>query len=52
MNTLWFVELNGMVIPTPYQKYDQYMEECRRLKETMVAVCVRPVTLNSDGSYS
>lgn len=40
---MWYVELNGRIIPTPYQRYDDCMAEVRRLKNTMIAVCVRPV---------
>ncbi len=40
---MWYVELNGQIIPIPYQRYEDCMAECRRLQETMVAICVCPV---------
>lgn len=42
---MWYVELNGTIIPTPYQYYQDCLEECIRLREEMCAVCTRPVRL-------
>lgn len=39
---MWYVEVNGTVIPIPYQKLSDCLAECGRLKETMVAV-INPV---------
>ena len=40
---MWYVELNGKIIPTPYQFYEDCMAACRHYQETMVAVCATPV---------
>lgn len=40
---MWYIELNGTLLPTPYQYYDDCMAEIRHMQETMVAICVRPV---------
>lgn len=42
---MWYVQLDGTILPTPYQTYDACMAEVNRLKETMIAVCVEPVLL-------
>lgn len=42
---MWYVELNGKIIPNPFQRYDDCMAECKRLRNTMVAVLVRPVQI-------
>lgn len=45
-NSWWHIELNGNILPQPFQSFDDAMVECRRLKEKMTAVCVRPVMLS------
>jgi hypothetical protein len=42
---MWYVNLNGRVLPTPYQQYRDGMDECERLKRTMIAVIVYPVLI-------
>ena len=43
---MWYVNLNGKVIPYPYQFYDDCMKECMRLKDTMIAASVYPQFIN------
>lgn len=42
---MWYVKLNGNILPTPYQRFEDCMEEVRRLQNTMVAVCVDAVLI-------
>jgi len=43
---MWYVELNGKLLPTPYQYYHDCLEECMRLDDEMVAVSTRPVFIS------
>ena len=43
---MWYVELNGKVLPTPYQYYSDCFNECKRLEETMCAVIANPVYID------
>ena len=36
---MWYVELNGKLLSTPYQYYHDCLEECMRLDDEMVC-CV------------
>lgn len=40
---MWYIELDGEILPTPYQTYDACMAEIKRLQETMIGVCLYPV---------
>ena len=40
---MWYVKLNGTILPTPYQYFGDCMDECRRLDDEMVAVMTEPV---------
>ncbi len=40
---MWYVELNGKIIPEPYQYYSDCLDECIRLSHEMCAVMTRPV---------
>ena len=31
---MWYVKLNGNILPTPYQRFEDCMEEVRRLQNT------------------
>lgn len=41
--TMWYVKLNGTILPTPYLHYSDCFDACNRLKEEMIAVCTEPV---------
>lgn len=43
---MWYVKLNGVILPTPYQYFHDCMDECRRLDDEMVAVCTEPVLID------
>ena len=43
---MWYVELNGKIIPEPYQYYHDCLDECIRLSEEMCAVRTRPVFIS------
>lgn len=40
---MWYVAINGKVIPIPYQRYEDAWAACAHYKETMVAVCTEIV---------
>lgn len=40
---MWYVKLNGTILPTPYLYYSDCFDACNRLKEEMIAVCTEPV---------
>jgi len=40
---MWYVELNGRVLPNPFQRFSDCLAECNRLSWEMVAVITRPV---------
>jgi hypothetical protein len=44
--TMWYVELNGKILPTPYQYFSDCLSECIRLQEEMCAVSTRPVKID------
>lgn len=41
----WYIELDGQVLPTPYQTYDACMAAIRKMQEEFVAPCLNPVLL-------
>lgn len=41
-----YVELNGKILPTPYQYFSDCLNECIRLKSEMCAVNTRPVKID------
>lgn len=43
---MWYVELNGKILPTPYQYFSDCLSECIRLQEEMCAVSTRPVRID------
>ncbi len=43
---MWYVKLNGKILPTPYQYYHDCLNECIRLKEEMCAVITEPVYIS------
>nr|DAI27847.1 MAG TPA: hypothetical protein [Caudoviricetes sp.] len=45
-NAMWYVKLNDTIIPTPHQYFSDCLAECKRLQQTMVAVCTEPVFIN------
>lgn len=40
---MWYIELDGTLLPTPYQRYEDCMAEIKRLQKTMIGVCLYPV---------
>ena len=40
---MWYVAINGKVIPIPYQRYEDAWAAWAHYKETMVAVCTEIV---------
>lgn len=43
---MWYVKLNGHVLPTPYQRFGECMDACRQIKKEMVAVITEPVWID------
>jgi hypothetical protein len=41
---MFYISINGKVLPTPYQTFPEAMEECIRVQKTMVAVVVKIVS--------
>ena len=42
---MWYVKLNNIILPTPYQYFSDCLAECQRLHQTMIAVCTEPVLI-------
>lgn len=42
---MWYVKLNGTILPTPYQYFSDCLAECKRLQRTMCAVSTEPVLI-------
>ena len=42
---MWYVKLNGNILPTPYQFFSDCLAECIRLQNTMCAVTTEPVRI-------
>jgi hypothetical protein len=40
---MWYIKLNGKILPTPYLYRDDCMEELYRIKEEMGAVLLEAV---------
>lgn len=40
---MWYVELNGRVIPNPFQRFSDCLAECKRLQWSMCAAMTRPI---------
>lgn len=43
--TMWYVQIDDTILPTPYQYFSDCLDECKRIQREMVAVCVTPVKL-------
>ena len=42
---MWYVKLNGTILPIPYQHFSDCLAECKRLQRTMCAVSTEPVLI-------
>ncbi len=40
---MWYVKLNGNILPTPYQNFSDCLEACKQIQREMCAVMTEPV---------
>ena len=45
VKTMWYIQIDDTILPTPYQYFSDCLAECKRIQLKMVAVFVNPVKL-------